>query len=316
MENCNDGLALLSMAVHERSQANLGSTKFSSRRCIKREHFPRSGKQAISHRQIEKKRRDRINNTLWKLKDIVPAAKLKLSSGSGRLEKADLLEMTIQYVEEIQRSLTDFQEKRDVDLAVGNQETLSEAYDNGFRDAMVKVLQLLPQSQPESTSQKTVKVGDWAEEIEEKQFTQSTTTDKLSSDDSSATIKSRSAFHVTNEQKEENAPTKLKDLNLEVIAKLIKKEESADFSNLWSNAMMHQGQVSSHQNDVVSSNAPAAFSPFQSSFSKQASVHMSNGLRDPILLPVYALHASGTHYVPVLLPPSTVLSKDALNTNH
>ena len=88
----------------------------------------------------------------------------------------------------------------DVDLAVGNQETLSEAYDNGFRDAMVKVLQLLPQSQPESTSQKTVKVGDWAEEIEEKQFTQSTTTDKLSSDDSSATIKSRSAFHVTNEQ--------------------------------------------------------------------------------------------------------------------
>lgn len=80
--------------------------------------------------------------------------------------------------------------------------------------------------------------------------------------------------------------------------------------------MMHQGQVSSHQNDVVSSNAPAAFSPFQSSFSKQASVHMSNGLRDPILLPVYALHASGTHYVPVLLPPSTVLSKDALNTNH
>ncbi|KAG7264482.1 hypothetical protein CRUP_017184 [Coryphaenoides rupestris] len=50
----------------------------------------------ISHKVIEKRRRDRINRCLSELGKTVPMALAKQSS--GKLEKAEILEMTVQYL--------------------------------------------------------------------------------------------------------------------------------------------------------------------------------------------------------------------------
>ncbi|KAL5019357.1 hypothetical protein ScPMuIL_005079 [Solemya velum] len=53
-----------------------------------------------SHKVIEKRRRDRINNCLAELSQTVPSAFAK--QNSGKLEKAEILEMTVEYLRVIQ----------------------------------------------------------------------------------------------------------------------------------------------------------------------------------------------------------------------
>ncbi|XP_058863467.1 hairy and enhancer of split-related protein helt-like [Acipenser ruthenus] len=53
-------------------------------------------KAPVSHKVIEKRRRDRINQCLNELGKTVPMALAKQSS--GKLEKAEILEMTVQYL--------------------------------------------------------------------------------------------------------------------------------------------------------------------------------------------------------------------------
>ncbi|XP_066573915.1 hairy and enhancer of split-related protein helt [Amia ocellicauda] len=53
-------------------------------------------KTPVSHKVIEKRRRDRINRCLNELGKTVPMALAKQSS--GKLEKAEILEMTVQYL--------------------------------------------------------------------------------------------------------------------------------------------------------------------------------------------------------------------------
>ncbi|GAB6027622.1 hypothetical protein CHUAL_001862 [Chamberlinius hualienensis] len=53
----------------------------------------------VSHKVIEKRRRDRINNCLAELSQSVPAAFTKQTA--GKLEKAEILEMTVEYLRAI-----------------------------------------------------------------------------------------------------------------------------------------------------------------------------------------------------------------------
>ncbi|KAM4807671.1 hairy and enhancer of split-related protein HELT [Rhinophrynus dorsalis] len=66
----------------------------------------------ISHKVIEKRRRDRINRCLSELGKTVPMALAK--QNSGKLEKAEILEMTVQYLRALHAS--DFPRGRDKDL--------------------------------------------------------------------------------------------------------------------------------------------------------------------------------------------------------
>ena len=52
-----------------------------------------------SHKTIEKKRRDRINNCLDQLKSLIPDCR---QYGSKKLDKAEILEMSIEYIQKIQ----------------------------------------------------------------------------------------------------------------------------------------------------------------------------------------------------------------------
>ncbi|XP_075411891.1 hairy and enhancer of split-related protein HELT isoform X2 [Tenrec ecaudatus] len=66
----------------------------------------------VSHKVIEKRRRDRINRCLNELGKTVPMALAKQSS--GKLEKAEILEMTVQYLRALHSA--DFPRGREKDL--------------------------------------------------------------------------------------------------------------------------------------------------------------------------------------------------------
>ncbi|XP_069090600.1 hairy and enhancer of split-related protein HELT [Pleurodeles waltl] len=66
----------------------------------------------VSHKVIEKRRRDRINRCLLELGKAVPMALAKQSS--GKLEKAEILEMTVQYLRALHSA--DFPRGRDKEL--------------------------------------------------------------------------------------------------------------------------------------------------------------------------------------------------------
>ncbi|XP_063281870.1 hairy and enhancer of split-related protein HELT [Pelobates fuscus] len=66
----------------------------------------------VSHKVIEKRRRDRINRCLSELGKTVPMALAK--QNTGKLEKAEILEMTVQYLRALHAA--DFPRGRDKDL--------------------------------------------------------------------------------------------------------------------------------------------------------------------------------------------------------
>lgn len=63
-----------------------------------------------SHKVIEKRRRDRINTSLGELSQLLPA-QCNSKQGSGKLEKAEILELTVEYLKALQGRLVEKQEK-------------------------------------------------------------------------------------------------------------------------------------------------------------------------------------------------------------
>ena len=57
-------------------------------------------KDPMSHRIIEKRRRDRMNNYLADLSRLLPPASMK--KGRGRIEKTEIIEMTIKHMKHLQ----------------------------------------------------------------------------------------------------------------------------------------------------------------------------------------------------------------------
>ncbi len=86
----------------------------------------------LSHRVIEKRRRDRMNNCLADLSRLIPTAYLK--KGRGRVEKTEIVETAIRHLRHLQRhapcrqlaELCDAADDRDEGFRIGYQECLSE----------------------------------------------------------------------------------------------------------------------------------------------------------------------------------------------
>lgn len=60
----------------------------------------KSARDPQSHRIIEKRRRDRMNNCLADLSRLLPSAYMK--KGRGRIEKTEIIEMTIKHMKHLQ----------------------------------------------------------------------------------------------------------------------------------------------------------------------------------------------------------------------
>ncbi|XP_062619531.1 protein hairy-like [Saccostrea cucullata] len=65
--------------------------------CVKKPKIPRD---PMSHRIIEKRRRDRMNNCLAELSRLIPANYLK--QGQGRIEKTEIIEMASKHIRHLQ----------------------------------------------------------------------------------------------------------------------------------------------------------------------------------------------------------------------
>ncbi|XP_043279326.1 transcription factor cwo-like isoform X2 [Venturia canescens] len=76
------------------NEASVYSPPSRKRRCLTKEQDP------MSHRIIEKRRRDRMNNCLADLSRLIPADYLK--KGRGRVEKTEIIEMAIRHMKHLQ----------------------------------------------------------------------------------------------------------------------------------------------------------------------------------------------------------------------
>ncbi|KAM3869980.1 class E basic helix-loop-helix protein 41 [Diretmus argenteus] len=118
-----------------------------SKRGMKRED---GGKDAykLPHRLIEKKRRDRINECIGQLKDLLPEH-LKLTT-LGHLEKAVVLELTLKHLNAL-TAVTEQQHQKIVALQNGDRSMKSsihadlDAFHSGFQACAKEVLQYLSQ---------------------------------------------------------------------------------------------------------------------------------------------------------------------------
>ncbi|KAK0150070.1 Class E basic helix-loop-helix protein 41 [Merluccius polli] len=116
-----------------------------SKRAMKRED---GGKDAykLPHRLIEKKRRDRINECIGQLKDLLPDH-LKLAT-LGHLEKAVVLELTLKHLNAL-NAVTEQQHQKIIALQSGDQSMKSsihadlDAFQSGFQACAKEVLHYL-----------------------------------------------------------------------------------------------------------------------------------------------------------------------------
>ncbi|XP_076859582.1 class E basic helix-loop-helix protein 40 isoform X2 [Brachyhypopomus gauderio] len=102
----------------------------------------------LPHRLIEKKRRDRINECIAQLKDLLPEH-LKLTT-LGHLEKAVVLELTLKHVKALnslldqqQQQIMSLQNGMQIDQSSGSPENSEEMFRSGFHLCAKEVLQLL-----------------------------------------------------------------------------------------------------------------------------------------------------------------------------
>ncbi|XP_070611143.1 class E basic helix-loop-helix protein 41 isoform X2 [Erythrolamprus reginae] len=119
-----------------------------SRRNMKRDESKETYK--LPHRLIEKKRRDRINECIAQLKDLLPEH-LKLTT-LGHLEKAVVLELTLKHVKAL-TVLTEQQHQKIVALQNGDRSLKSpppsdlEAFHSGFQTCTKEVLHYLSRAE-------------------------------------------------------------------------------------------------------------------------------------------------------------------------
>nr|XP_020513421.1 class E basic helix-loop-helix protein 41-like isoform X1 [Labrus bergylta] len=119
-----------------------------SKRGIKREDGGKQDAYKLPHRLIEKKRRDRINECIGQLKDLLPEH-LKLST-LGHLEKAVVLELTLKHLNAL-TAVTEQQHQKIIALQNGDRSLKSsihadlDAFHSGFQTCAKEVLQYLSQ---------------------------------------------------------------------------------------------------------------------------------------------------------------------------
>ncbi|OQV11695.1 hypothetical protein BV898_14039 [Hypsibius exemplaris] len=109
----------------------------------------------MSHRIIEKRRRDRMNNCLADLSRLIPSAYLR-KQGRGRIEKTEIIEMAIKHIRFIQSKLPSrYQNDQEQLSPPGSPEPDREkeclnisssgrgGYSEGYKDCFSEVLQYL-----------------------------------------------------------------------------------------------------------------------------------------------------------------------------
>lgn len=117
---------------------------------------PDKPKTASEHRKsskpiMEKRRRARINESLGQLKTLILDALKKDSSRHSKLEKADILEMTVKHLRNLQRA--------QMTAALNNDPTVLGKYRAGFSECMNEVTRFLSTCEGVNTEVRTRLLG-------------------------------------------------------------------------------------------------------------------------------------------------------------
>nr|CAG4642934.1 EOG090X0J7Y [Evadne anonyx] len=99
----------------------------------------------MSHRIIEKRRRDRMNNCLADLSRLLPPACMK--KGRGRIEKTEIIEMTIKHMKHLQIHACKEIETCEIAARVEQSSNNLEQYKQGFTECIAEMLQFLSQGE-------------------------------------------------------------------------------------------------------------------------------------------------------------------------
>ncbi|KAF2899197.1 hypothetical protein ILUMI_06984 [Ignelater luminosus] len=113
MYTCCDGNLNFATAPYSEDESEYGNPSYKKSKVSRQD--------PMSHRIIEKRRRDRMNNCLADLSRLIPAEYLK--KGRGRIEKTEIIEMAIKYMKHLQQLHATPNEH----YRLGYQECMSEA---------------------------------------------------------------------------------------------------------------------------------------------------------------------------------------------
>ncbi|XP_041364671.1 hairy/enhancer-of-split related with YRPW motif protein 1-like [Gigantopelta aegis] len=95
----------------------------------------------VSHKVIEKRRRDRINNCLTELSQTVPPAFAKQTT--GKLEKAEILEMTVEYLRALQATEMGMRFEQGEWYSPDIWTDFSQHYRDGYSECLQEVLRFM-----------------------------------------------------------------------------------------------------------------------------------------------------------------------------
>ncbi|XP_022255127.1 uncharacterized protein LOC106470782 isoform X3 [Limulus polyphemus] len=93
----------------------------------------------MSHRIIEKRRRDRMNNCLADLSRLIPTSYMK--KGRGRIEKAEIIEMTIKHLKHLQ--VHSCKNPSNCDVTRDNDREFRRHYHAGFQECLSEAIRFL-----------------------------------------------------------------------------------------------------------------------------------------------------------------------------
>jgi len=101
LDNCGDQYDCDGCMHHSTKQSH--GLDDSARRSKNRSTASNAGEDPLSHKIIEKRRRDRMNSCLADLSHLIPSNYLK--KGRGRIEKTEIVEMAIKHIKHLQELL-------------------------------------------------------------------------------------------------------------------------------------------------------------------------------------------------------------------
>lgn len=97
----------------------------------------------LSHRIIEKRRRDRMNSCLTDLSKLIPVAHLR--TGHGRIEKTEIIEMAIKHLRHLQANVDAAQlnERRKFPSSVEQGPNYLHHFQNGYQECTSEIMRFL-----------------------------------------------------------------------------------------------------------------------------------------------------------------------------
>ncbi|XP_037091290.1 hairy/enhancer-of-split related with YRPW motif protein 1-like [Pollicipes pollicipes] len=99
---------------------------------------PAASVDPTSHRIIEKRRRDRMNNCLADLSRLVPSCHQR--KGRGRIEKTEIIELATKHIRHLQAHRCPRPDGVDTDTA-SRRATISNRYEEGYRECLRETMQ-------------------------------------------------------------------------------------------------------------------------------------------------------------------------------